>query len=109
MDGMLPAPNFGVIFDALIRWLDNRVITAIYDRECCTGRGGPSLCLAIFFILVVGSTPSQTRQASSWHRCCAGTRHHPNPRYEGLGPCWPPSRLVRMDDDRRRCEGKNAS
>jgi hypothetical protein len=24
MDGMLPAPNFGVIFDALIRWLDNR-------------------------------------------------------------------------------------
>src|ERR1019366_9889874 len=66
MDGMLPAPNFGVIFDALIRWLDNRVITAMYDRECCTGCGGPSLCLAIFFILVVGSTPSQTRQASSW-------------------------------------------
>jgi len=26
MDGMLPAPNFGVIFDALIRWLDNRTV-----------------------------------------------------------------------------------
>jgi hypothetical protein len=26
MDGMLPAPNFGVIFDVLIRWLDNRTV-----------------------------------------------------------------------------------